>query len=180
MIADLERVTTPGYLADLDRRDIGEVRSMRDECQSLENGLSYVRRLAQGRVDIVGGELAGRRADQGASSVADLVTRLPETLSDAGLPTGPSTGGRPPLSMDDNDSGAELEALLNAILSASALGELDRRDDAELRALLDQLQEFEHTVSETRRTLHGLIDHLQAEITRRYTSGEASIDSLLR
>ncbi|MDH3706201.1 MAG: ABC transporter substrate-binding protein [Acidimicrobiia bacterium] len=180
MIADLERVTAPGYLADLDRRDMDEIRSMREECQSLENGLSYVRRLAQGRVDIVGGEMARRRTEDGASSVSDLVTRLPETLSDSGHPAGAPAGVRPPLAMDDNDSAVELEALLNQILPASSLAALAELDDAELRLLLDDLQQFEQAVSESRQTLHGLIDHLQADITRRYVSGEASIDTLLR
>jgi len=35
-------------------------------------------------------------------------------------------------------------------------------------------------VSSDRRALHGAIDALQAEIARRYQTGEASVDSLLR
>ncbi|MDH4168161.1 MAG: ABC transporter substrate-binding protein [Acidimicrobiia bacterium] len=178
MIADLEQVTAPGYLADLAKRSIDDVRSMRSDCQGLENGLSYVRRLAQGRIDIVGGELARRRGGSRSDSVADLLSRLPEDLSE-GYGASSSTVARPPQSMDHTDSADELEDLLNQILPASALGGLADRDDRSLRGLLDRLQEFEHSVSESRRTLHGLIDHLQAEITRRYTTGEASVDSLL-
>jgi len=178
MIGDLERVTAPGYLADLDQRGMDDIRAMRAECQSLENGLSYVRRLAQGRIDIVGGEAARRRSDDGATSVAELVTSLPETLADAAAN---HSGGvaRPPLAMDDHDAATELESLLNEILPASSLAGIAELDDAGLRELIDRLQGFEEAVSDSRRTLHGLIDHLQAEITRRYTTGEASVDSLL-
>ncbi|MGI9603697.1 MAG: hypothetical protein ACR2QE_17570 [Acidimicrobiales bacterium] len=178
MITDLERVTAPGYLAALDERSMDEVRAMRADCQGLENGLSYVRRLVQGRIDIVGGEMARRREGDGAGTVSDLVTRLPELLADGSVNAGTNVA-RPPQSMDGNQSGEELEELLNEILPASALGTLSDRDEASLRTLLDELQRFEQTISESRRTLHGLIDHLQAEITRRYTTGEASVDSLL-
>ena len=49
---------------------------MRDLCQQVEGGLSYVRRLAHGRLDIVGGELARRRAGGDPADLADLVTQL--------------------------------------------------------------------------------------------------------
>lgn len=178
MIADLERVSAPGYLADLAARSMDDVRTMRSDCQSLENGLSLVRRLAQGRIDIVGGELAGRRSGAASSSVSDLVSRLPEQLA-AGTVAG-SAVARPPQSMDAGLGVAELEELLNEILPASALGGVGDLDDDALGELLERLQEFERTVSDSRQTLHGLIDHLQAEITRRYTTGEATIDSLLK
>ena len=46
--------------------------------------------------------------------------------------------------------------------------------------MADQLTAFEQRVSGHRRELFERIDALQAEITRRYKTGEASVDSLLQ
>ena len=46
--------------------------------------------------------------------------------------------------------------------------------------MADQLAAFEQRVSGHRRDLFERIDALQAEITRRYKTGEASVDSLLQ
>ena len=55
MTPELDVVTDPSFLSNLDTREMDELRAVRSRCQSLENSLSYVRRLIQGRVDIVGG-----------------------------------------------------------------------------------------------------------------------------
>ena len=180
MIADLERVSAPGYLADLPDRPVAEVRTMRDECQAMENAMSYVRRLAQGRLDIVGGELSARRDATPAQSVTDLILRLPDTL--AHHPSrGSTTSPRPPLEMEAAQGVAvELEALLGQIAPVGRLAGLGDQTDDQVRRLFVEIEVFEASVSEGRQTLHGLIDHLQAEITRRYRTGEASVDSLLR
>jgi len=43
----------------------------------------------------------------------------------------------------------------------------------------ESLAGFERTVSALRRTLFDRIDAIEAELTRRYRTGEASVDSLL-
>jgi len=53
-------------------------------------------------------------------------------------------------------------------------------DDSALRALADELDAYEHKVSGQRQALFDRIDALQAEITRRYKTGEATVDALLR
>ena len=58
MAEDLSTLLDPGYLGDLPRRPLPEVRSMRTECQEVESGMSLLRRVVQGRLDIVGLELA--------------------------------------------------------------------------------------------------------------------------
>ena len=47
-------------------------------------------------------------------------------------------------------------------------------------ALVERLSGYESGVSEQRHRLHQRIDALQAEITRRYRTGQASVESLLR
>ncbi|NUR04488.1 MAG: aerial mycelium formation protein, partial [Streptomyces sp.] len=64
---------------DLAVLSLPELRTLRRDTQREEADLSYVRRLLQGRIDILRAELA-RRSPAGAGSVVD---RLPEILTDA-------------------------------------------------------------------------------------------------
>jgi len=89
MIPDLDRVTSPEYLANLLTRPISEIRAMRAEGQSIENGMSYVRRVAQGRIDIVAAEMLRRRDGGDPADLSDLVARLPDILADRGRGAGP-------------------------------------------------------------------------------------------
>ena len=177
MAVDLLLLLDPGYLGDLPARPMDEVRAMRAECQEVETGLSLLRRLVQGRLDIVGLELT-RRAEGGApTDLADLIARLPEVLSDRTHAPGI---GRLPQMMSPGEMPPELEAELDGILGAGGLSDLPSVADADLRALADRLAEFEVKVSGHRHDLFERIDALQAEITRRYKTGEASVDSLLQ
>ena len=62
-----------GYLDGLDAKPLDEVRTMHEECLEVETEVSYVRRLAQARIDIVRAELDRRSA---GGSVGDLVAML--------------------------------------------------------------------------------------------------------
>ena len=76
----------------------------------------------------------------------------------------------------DAELGAEYEQLVGDGRVARATD----LDDAELAQLLEQLRELERRVSSQRHEYHARIDALQAELTRRYRTGEASVDTLLR
>jgi hypothetical protein len=69
---------------------------------------------------------------------------------------------------------------LDAIAGPGVLSRLPELDDDRLATLVEELSAHEHELSSRRRTLHERIDVLQAEITRRYKTGEASVESLLR
>jgi hypothetical protein len=175
--SQLDRILGADYLGDVERRPMAEVRSMRAECQEIETGLSYLRRLVQGRLDIVGMELT-RRADGGdPGDLPDLIAHLPEVLSDRTHAPGV---GRLPQIMAPGELPPELEDELEQITGAGRLAELPSAGDDELRALADALATFEHKVSGQRQALFDRIDALQAEITRRYKTGEATVDALLQ
>lgn len=177
MGSDLDSLLDPGYLGDLPGRPIEVVRQMRADCQQVESGLSLMRRVVQGRLDIVGVELA-RRADGGdPSDLPELIARLPEVLSDRTHAPGV---GRLPQIMAPGELPEELEAELEGIGGPSQMADLPSLDDAALRALADDLAGFEQKVSERRQQLFDTIDALQAEITRRYRTGEATVDALLQ
>ncbi len=50
----------------------------------------------------------------------------------------------------------------------------------EIRKIIESLADHERNLSEKRRRVHEVVDALQTEIVRRYTTGEADPDALLR
>src|SRR3954452_2070348 len=111
-----------------------ELREARAESQAVEVGLSYLRRLAQGRLDIVAAEQR-RRAEGGAPVDHDhLVESLSDILGDPLIAPG---NGRLPQLLGP-DIGEVDTASLDAIAGPSRLGTLPDLTDAELTELLEQ------------------------------------------
>lgn len=176
MDAELDRILDPGYLEGLAELSVTELRARREECQAVETGLSYLRRLVQGHRDIVGGEVERRAGGRPAGDLADLVERLPDILSDRIHAPGP---GRLPAAMAPGDLSGRLAERLGAITAKVPLERLAEVGDDELAATAAELDELEQEVSGLRRALFDRIDPLQAEITERYKAGEANVDDLL-
>jgi hypothetical protein len=175
MPAALEQVLAPGYLDDLAARPLPELRAMRGDCQEVETGLSLLRRVVQGHLDIVGLEVERRSGGAGASDRGELLERLPELLADrtASAGTGRLSNLMAPEAMDPG-----LEAELAELVGGGPV-DPSAHDDAGLRDLADRLAAFEGRVSQHRRALFDRLDALQEEIARRYRSGDASVDTLL-
>ena len=172
----LAAVLEPDYLGDLTSRPMDEVRAMRNECQTFEVAASFLRRMAQGRIDIVGSVRRRRAESDEPVDIASLVAGLNDILADRGRPAG--NGRLPQLLAPGGDDVATDE--LDAILPPGAIDALGTASVDELDALLGRLEALGHDISGRRRRLHERIDALQAEMTRRYRTGEASVDSLLR
>jgi hypothetical protein len=171
------RILDPAYLDGMEGRPIEDIRAMRGECQDVETGLSYLRRVVQGRLDIVDAELARRRGGGDAADLSDLIEQLPSILSDHLRAPG---NGRLPSSIGPGRPDEELEAKLDALVAEANLDAITELDEANLAQARDALATLEGEVSARRRALFDRIDALQAELTRRYKSGEASVESLLR
>jgi len=172
---DLDGVLSAGYLGELTTLSMEELRSKRAECQTLEVGLSYLRRLGQGRLDIVAAEQRRRAEGTEPLDSEHLVEGLSDILGENILAPGngrlPQLLG-PDLSVVDTDR-------IDQIAGPGRLANLAEVSDGDLVELVDSLSEYETEVSGQRRALHERIDALQAEITRRYKTGEASVESLL-
>jgi len=154
-----------------------EVRAMRAECTEIETGLSYLRRMIQGRLDIVGAEQQRRREGLEPGDLSDLISQLPEILSDR---TRSSGVGRLPQLLAPGEIDADLNDRLDTIVAAHDLESVPKLTADELDQVHDDLEGLEHEVSARRRNLFDRIDALQGEITRRYRTGEASVESLLQ
>jgi hypothetical protein len=169
----------PRYLSELGDLSLAELRAKRDACAQLETDLSYLRRLAQARVDLIIAESDRRLlglSDQGPEA---LVDQLPQILGEHSRGEGP---GRMPISFFAPADGElqKLTARVEEMLPSDQLGCLGSLSSVELDELLVGLSNLEHEVSAERRSLHDIQDHLQEELVRRYRTGEANVDSLLK
>ncbi|MFJ8664201.1 ABC transporter substrate-binding protein [Streptomyces sp. NPDC093600] len=147
-----------------------ELRALRRDAQGDEADLSYVRRMLQGRIDILRAELA-RRTDP----EAPVLDRLSEILADA--PSRLRTSARHvTLSTPRSE---EYRRLATEMLSEVELSDLSARTDEELHQAMGRLAGYEQQVSRRRQQLQRTADDCSAEIARRYREGEAQVDDLL-
>ncbi|MGW6455050.1 RsiG family protein [Streptomyces sp. NPDC055078] len=155
---------------DLPALRLPELRTLRRDSQRDEADLSYVRRLLQGRIDILRAELA-RRTDP----EAPVVDRLSEILADA--PSRHRSSARHVTL--STPYGEEYRRLAAEMLSDVELSDLDARTDQELHEGMRRLIRYEQQVSHRRQLLQRTADDCSAEIARRYREGEAQVDDLL-
>ena len=145
---------------------------MRAECQDVEEVESYLRRVVQGRLDVVHSFLA--------HSVGDLDSAVRDLSSIIGSgPARPQGNGRLPSQMSPDMEAVGLTREIDEILDADGIGKLPTMTEDELRSLAGRLTTVEARISDQRRTLHERIDVLQAQIVSRYKTGEATVDGLL-
>jgi len=156
---------------ELARLSLPELRTLRRDAQREEADLSYVRRLLQGRIDILRAELA-RRSPAGAGSV---VERLPEILTDAPA-RHRSSARHVTLGTPYNEEYGQLAA---DMLAEVELSDLAARTDLELNTAMGRLVRYEQQVSLRRQRLQRTADDCSGEIARRYREGEAQVDDLL-
>jgi hypothetical protein len=164
---------------DLPALSLPELRALRRDAQREEADLSYVRRLLQGRIDILRAELARRgpksTAEPDVASVPSLVERLSEILADA--PARQRSSARHvTLGTPRSEEGRRLAA---EMLGEVELSDLTARTDPELKAAMGRLVRYEQQVSRRRQRLQHTADGCSAEIARRYREGEAQVDDLL-
>ncbi|MGW6562971.1 RsiG family protein [Streptomyces hydrogenans] len=158
----------PGY--ELGGLRLAELRALRRDAQSDEADLSYVRRMLQGRIDILRAELA-RRTDP----EAPVLDRLSEILAD--VPSRHRTSARHVTL--STPRGEEYRRLAAEMLSEVELSDLTARTDEELHTAMGRLAGYEQQISRRRQSLQRTADDCGAEIARRYREGEAQVDDLL-
>lgn len=167
---------------DVTNLSLDDLRRERATLQDEDDRVSYVRRAAQARLDLVRAERERRAGGPDAVVDVDLSGELRRVLSQQ--LTGPAGGGaRPPRDdVDDLADGplaAELDQLCTDHGFHSITGGSAAIDDSALLGLETALAEFERRVSMNRRERFERIDALGTELVRRYRAGEASIDGLL-
>jgi hypothetical protein len=164
----VERISDPAYTDGLPERSVEDLRAMRDECREGENELSFERRLCQARIDILSAELERRRRGEEQG----LLERLPEILATE------SPAGESPLPDRAPDFSVPRSVdvprrRVEEIVGEQTLARLPQLTEEEIRHIITSLAEHEAAISARRHRIHEVMDAIQAEIVRRYVSGEA-------
>ncbi|MGH9000568.1 MAG: aerial mycelium formation protein [Acidimicrobiia bacterium] len=158
----LDRVLAPAYVEGLAERPTDEVAAMKAECTELETEISFVRRLAQGRIDILEAE---RHRRETGGSLDDLVGNLAKILADDGPRPAPAQAHLPQLLTPSPD--ITWSRGLEPLIGDASLVRLPDLSDTEVADVRRQLGELETEVSGVRRRLHAVLRALEVELAGR-------------
>jgi hypothetical protein len=124
-------------------------------------------------MDILAAELQRREGREGS-----LVERLPEILALEVAATGaPLPSRAPDFSIPRNADVPRRR--IEEITGEQTLARLTSLQAEEIREVLRSLEDHERALSARRKSVHDVMDLIQAEIVRRYQSGEADPSSAL-
>ncbi len=195
---DVDRVTSPDYVAGLTGAPVDELREKRAECRRVEGLVSYLRRVVQGQIDLVVAEMELRLLGLPGDHDRLLVDALPSIL--AGTSSGQAEEGRgqvavakhvppnkarlstaavtevfawnPDLSLEDIASVIAPELAASVFRGGALPGaSLASFDDASLAELVARLSRHEASLSAMRRVLHERIDTLEEMVSECYEEG---------
>ncbi len=163
---------------------LDELRGARQQLLLADDAVSYARRIAQARLDLVVAESDRRTSDPDAGAAdadvgAATVEAEPRSADLRTVLSSHLTGGsaRPPRAAEDFST-APLAVELDAICSTHGFARLPVLDPPELAALAAAITAFERRVSSRRQELFDRLDALSAELVKRYRDGAADVDSL--
>jgi hypothetical protein len=157
----IDRILDPSYLAGIDSLSLEDVRARRDECMAEREYLSLLRRLVQGRAEILQAELASR----GGGDDRPLVDRLVDILASDQPATSRGEAMRVTL--------PEEEMLLarrriERLVADAGLSDPTELDDTQLEEAVGLLADEEREVSDRRTEVLRVLDSVQDELKRRY------------
>jgi hypothetical protein len=159
----IDRIRADGYVQDLDGLDLEALRSKRDECLAEREYLSLLRRLVQGRAEILRAELDARSSD---SEHAPLIERLSTIL--AGDETaGPSRGEAVRVAIPEEEL-TMARRRVERLVADAGISDPTKLEDAQLADAVQVLEAEEREVSAARRDVIRVLDTVQDELKRRY------------
>jgi hypothetical protein len=157
----IDQVLAGGFSDDLGAMETGEVRRRRDLARAELEYLSFLRRLLQGRRDLLRDELDRRRTGGEPQSV---VERVVSVMSEG--TRGPSRGEAPVIPMPDEEM-AMARRRVERLLSDARLSDLDAPSEDDLAEAVNRIDQEEREVSDARGRVIGVHDALQEEMKRR-------------
>lgn len=169
----IDQIRDPGFIADLDSVDTGELRRRRDMCGDLDVELSFYRRMLHGRLDLLSFELRRRSGEERRT----LMEALPEILAGDAEPQPPrAPGDSRTIPIEAPDLPEVGRRPVDRALGDDFLARLPELDDDDLEATRVMLSEVEAEISAQRRAVFDAADLIQAELTRRYRESHAGAD----
>jgi hypothetical protein len=158
----IDRILDPAYIRDLENVPLDDLRARRDECLAEREYLSLLRRLVQGRAEILRAEIDRRGA--GADD-EPLVERLSTILAAEGHT--PSRGEAVRVGVPEEEM-LLARRRVERLVADAGLSDPGALDDERLGRAVDALATEEHEVSQARTLVIEALDRLQDELKRRY------------
>ena len=158
----IDKIRDPSFVDGLADMSLDDVRARRDDCLAEREYLSLLRRLLQGRAEILKAE-AESRAE---GDTTPLVDRLSQILADDDHPV-TSRGEAVRVAVPEEEmllARRRVERLAADVNISDPTG----LNDEELGAAIDALATEEQGVSDARRDVINVLDQLQDELKRRY------------
>ena len=168
----IDQVLSVDFLDGLRDLTLAEVRARRHEAEQEEVDLSYLRRLLQGRADIIRAEIA-HRVDP--SDDRPFEVRLAEVLGD-GERRDHGRGRHivvEPSRVDEHRRAGE------ALAADSSISDITAHSTEQLQADLERIMAVEQEVSTNRQRVQVVMDSLTEEVGRRYAEGEVDLTDVL-
>lgn len=167
----IDQILAEGFTEGLDRLEEDEARRRRDLARAELEYLSFLRRLLQGRRDILRDELDRRRS---GGEPQPVMERVVSVLSEGSR--GPSRGEAPVVPLPEEEL-ALARRRVERLLSDAHLSDLGSLSDQDLDAAVGRIEEEERGVSGTRSRVIEALDALQAEMKRRLRVRHGSVAS---
>lgn len=174
--AEVVRVCSNAFVKDLSRISTENLRSRKEEAESVEDMVSYARRIIQGRLDT----LEFDPSELGLSDEADLegITRLTNAIAGGTHRTSENLGKFVDSKMSSSaieDVDAEITELIERMrhdedLNGGSQGQVSEES---------YLRKTEALLSQWRQSLFASIDALRAELVVRYRDDDTMVDELL-
>jgi hypothetical protein len=159
----IDRITAPGFVDGLADLPLDELRARRDECLAEREYLSLLRRLLQGRAEILQGEIDARGSGEDR---APLVERLTAILAGDEHPV-TSRGEVVRVTIPEEEL-LLARRRVERLASDAGISDPAALDDEDLEAAIDALATEEQIISESRHDVIVVLDALQDELKRRF------------
>ena len=159
----IDRIRDHGYVEGIDSLSLDDLRARRDECLAEREYLSLLRRLVQGRAEILRAELHARGSGEDEGPLIDrLATILAGDERQA-----PARGEAVKVGLPEEEL-LLARRRIERLVSDAGISDPSSLDDANLASAVDLLATEEREVSAARSDVIRVLDTLQDELKRRY------------
>lgn len=158
----IDRILADDFAEDLGALPLEELKQRRDECLAEREYLSLLRRLVQGRFDILQAEVKRRRTGEDEA----LLERLPTILADRAR--GVARGEVLRVGTGEEEEVAQARRRVERLVADAAISDPGGLADEELDRAVGALKGEERLVSETRNAVIAVHELLQEELKRRF------------
>jgi RsiG-like len=166
----IDRIRSPEFVAGLAELDLDQLRGRRDECMAERERLSLLRRMVQGRAEILVAELDRRGGDGDSSPLVDRLSQILSSDEERDVGRGEALRFPPP-----DDELALARRAPERLVADAEISDPGTLSDERLAEAVHDLLEQERAVSQERADVIHALDVVQEELKRRYKQDPSAV-----